>query len=320
MVKNIAKTLLFWAIFLGLFLGISTVFVPKNNTQSAGIHAHEAKGFLGEKPETLDVLFVGDSEAYCSFVPLRIWEQQGIPSYVCAGGDQMIYQCFSYVERFFENQSPKVVVLETNTLYRPYTVADLLGHHSQELLPYLRYHDRWKNLQPNDFGGEVAFTGTVRDKGYNYRTETSFTDTEGYMAPSEEAEPVPLMSRVYVNQILDLCREHGARLILVSTPSPTNWSIYYHNGVTAMAEELGVTYLDLNLMPEAVPIDWTQESFDGGDHLNYDGAVKVTDYLGQYLMDTGLFEDKRDLEDYNAWNEDLEEFYREIDNAGNARG
>lgn len=312
MVKNMVKTLLFWAIFLGLFLGISTVFVPKNNTEDAGIHAHEAKGFLGEDAESLDVLFVGDSEALCSFVPLRIWEEYGIPSYVCAGGDQMIYQCLSYVERFFESQSPKIVLLETNTLYRPYTLADILGHHAQEALPYLRYHDRWKNLRPGDFGSPVEFTATVRDKGYNYRSETSFTDTEGYMAPSEETDPVPLVSQIYVNRILEICRENGARLILVSTPSPTNWSSYYHNGVAQMAEELGVTYLDLNLMPQEVPIDWTKESFDSGDHLNYDGACKVSDYLGQYLQDTGLFEDKRTQEAYASWNKDLESFYREI--------
>lgn len=314
MLKNIGKTLLFFAVFLVLFLGLSNIFVPKNNLEEAGIHNARGKGFLGEAPQSLDVLFVGDSEAYCSFVPLRIWDRQGITSYVCADGDQMIYQCFSFVERIFENQSPKIVVLETNTLYRPFSVADMLGHHSQELLPYLRYHDRWKNLQPEDLGGKVEFTGTVRDRGYYYRTETSHTDTAGYMAPSEEVDPVPMMSQVYVNQILTLCEEKGARLILVSVPSPTNWSSYYHNGVEAMAQELGVTYIDLNLMSEEVPIDWNCESFDSGDHLNYDGAVKVSDYLGKYLWDTGKFQDKRGMEQYGHWQEDLEAFYKEIDN------
>ena len=312
MLKNMFKTLLFWAVFLGIFLGVSTIFIPKDNTEAAGIHAADAKGFLGEDPESLDVLFVGDSEALCSFVPLRIWDRYGIPSYVCAGGDQMIYQCFSYVERFLETQSPRIVFLETNTLYRPYTVADIMGHHAQEVFPYLRYHDRWKDLRSEDFGSKVEFTGTVRDRGYNYRTETSFTDTTGYMEPSEEMEPVPFMSQVYVNQILALCEEKGAQLILVSTPSPTNWNTYYHNGVEAMAEELGIPYLDLNLMSGEVPIDWTKESFDSGDHLNYDGAVKVSDYLGRYLWDTGKFEDKRGLAEYEHWQEDLEDFYNEI--------
>lgn len=312
--KNFGKAGLFLGIFLALFLLISPVFVPKNNSGTAGIHNPQAKGFLAEPEDTLDVLFVGDSEAYSAFIPLQLWENYGITSYVCSSGDQMIYQCYSYVDRAFDTQSPKAVVLETNTLYRPFTLAQLMGHWAEEAFPYLRYHDRWKNLQPGDFTGNVEFTHSVPNKGYYYKTETTVTDTEGYMAPSDEAEPVNLVSGAYVRRLRDFCREQGAQLILVSTPSPTNWSSYYHNGVAQLAQELDIPYIDMNLMPREVPIDWSCESYDGGDHLNYSGAGKVTHYMGQYLWETGLFEDKRENPEYAAWQEALAAFRDSMDN------
>ena len=300
--KNFGKALLFLTVFAVLFLGISPVFVPKDNSGGAGIHVPNAKGFLGEPADTLDVLFLGDSEAYSSFIPLEIWEEYGITSYVCSNGDQMIYECASYLQWFLKNQSPKVVVLETNTLYRSYTLAQLLRHGCEERLPYLRYHDRWKWLRMEDLGSPVEFTRIVPNKGYLYFTESTVTGMEGYMAYSDEVDPVPYLSTIFVKQMENVCREQGIQLILVSAPSPTNWNYYYHNGVQALAQELKLPYIDMNLMPVEIPIDWNCESYDGGDHLNYGGACKVTAYMGKYLWDTGLFTDKRELASYSDWN------------------
>lgn len=306
--KQFLRTILFLTIFSLLFLGVSPVFVPKNNTAEAGIHESNAKGFLGEPENTIDVLFLGDSEAYSGFIPLRIWEQYGITSYVCSTGDQMMYQSYSYLDWMFRSQSPKVVILETNALYRPFTLADMLSHTMEELLPYLRYHDRWKQLQPEDWGTSPSYDHIVENKGYLYFTKSVAASTEGYMAPSEEVHPVPYLNREYARLIRDFCLEKNVSLILVSTPSPTNWSTYYHNGVEQMARELEVPYIDMNLMPQEIPIDWQTDSYDGGDHLNYLGACKATDHLGAHLWDTGLFADKRTLPEYQAWNTALEQF------------
>lgn len=306
--KKLLRSVLFLTIFSLLFLAVSPIFVPKNNTSRAGIHEPNAKGFLAEPEDTIDVLFLGDSEAYSGFIPLRIWEQHGITSYVCSTGDQMMYQAYSYLDWVFRSQSPKVVVLETNALYRAFTLADMISHTAEELFPYLRYHDRWKSLQPEDWGSSPSHGSIVRDRGYLYFTKTVSADTAGYMAPSEEVHPVPYLNREYARLIRDFCRERSVDLVLVSTPSPTNWSIYYHNGVDQMARELEVPYIDMNLMPQEIPINWQTDSYDGGDHLNYFGACKVTSHLGTFLWNTGLFTDKRGLAEYSAWNTALDDF------------
>lgn len=308
MKKTILRTVLFVLIFALLFLGISPIFIPKRNSNSAGVHDAHAKGFLAEPENSLDVLFVGDSEAYSSFIPLRLWENYGMTSYVCSAGDQMLYQSWSYLERVFEKHSPKVVVLETNALYREYTLSQLLAHEMEEKFPFLRYHDRWKSLTAEDWGTPVNHTTIIRDRGYAYHPETVPGEGGTYMIQTEEVQPVPVMNQLFVRRIRDFCREKDARLLLVSTPSSTNWSTYYHNGVTKLTDEHGIAYLDMNLMPEEIPIDWQTDSYDGGDHLNYSGACKVTDHMGALLWDTGLFADKRQQAGYEPWQDAVKEF------------
>ena len=57
-----------------------------------------------------------------------------------------------------------------------------------------------------------------------------------------------------------------------------------------------------------IPIDWEMDTWDEGDHLNFTGAKKVTAFMGEWLEDTGLFEDKRSQEAYSQWNVFLQDY------------
>ena len=59
---------------------------------------------------------------------------------------------------------------------------------------------------------------------------------------------------------------------------------------------------------EDLGLDWSVDSVDGGDHLNYWGAKKVTQYLGTYLAQTDLLSDRRADPAYEQWNLDYESF------------
>ena len=123
---------------------------------------------------------------------------------------------------------------------------------------------------------------------------------------------MPLISQWYLRAFDRFCEERGVALILVSTPSTTNWDYYYHNGVTIMAEALDIPYIDMNLMSQEIPIDWQTDNYDGGDHLNYYGATKVTSYMGEYLHNTGLFTDKRGDAAFQQWDLALADFNSRI--------
>lgn len=308
MKKKLLQCGLFFLIFGLLFQLLTPVFLPKDNAPLTGIHDASAKGFLAEPENTIDVFFIGDSEVFSTFIPLRIWEQYGITSYNCSAGDQTIYQSLGYLNQLLQNQSPRIVVLETFSLFRQFTLGDMISHWAQEQFPFLRYHDRWKMLSAEDWTEPVSFRHLVRDKGYVYRSRAIVADSQGHMEPSEDVFSVPVLIQWYFRQIYRICQERGITLMLVSAPSTTNWTTYHHNGIVELLEGLDVPYVDMNLLTREIPIDWTTDSYDGGDHLNYAGACKVTDYMGQLLWQTGYFSNKHSDPALAHWHSAVEEF------------
>ena len=130
------------------------------------------------------------------------------------------------------------------------------------------------------------------------------------MHPTDKAASIALVNQYYVKAIKELCDRHGAQLLLVSTPSPVNWSYERHNGIQKFAEELGCDYVDLNL--ESLGIDWTKDTFDKGDHLNHFGSVKVTSFLADYLRDRGGLTDHRTDPAYSGWDQALKDYEARI--------
>ena len=71
-VKRLITAILFIAGLWGMIILTSGLFAPKSNEPDNGMEFAEANGILGEKKNTIDVLFLGDSETYASFIPLQI--------------------------------------------------------------------------------------------------------------------------------------------------------------------------------------------------------------------------------------------------------
>lgn len=310
MKKQIAlliKCACFLALLCALMVAASYLFMPKNNHKAFGVNDAEmlASGILGEKENSIDVLVVGDSEAYSSISPMQMWEEHGFRSYLCSTPAQPLYDSYRYLRQALERQSPSVVVLETNAIFRPYKLNDYLLSRAKNLFSILRYHDRWKSLKVNDFGRPVEYTWTDDLKGFRYNPAVAAASTKNYMVPTDASTPIPALNESCLQDMLALCQEKNAELILVSTPSTINWNQARHNSIAAFAKENDLTYLDLNTMPKEVPIDWARDTRDRGDHLNYAGAVKVSAFLGKYLQETYSLPDHRDAAHDSIWNDAL---------------
>ena len=109
--KHFLSSVAFLLILVVLLAALSPVFRPKNNTAEAGTQDVQADGILGEPENTIDVLFLGNSEAYCSFIPMEIWKEHGITSYVCSTPAQRMYQSVEYLRSVFRTQRPQIVVV-----------------------------------------------------------------------------------------------------------------------------------------------------------------------------------------------------------------
>ena len=254
---------------------------------------------------------IGDSLAECSVSPLDIWHDFGITAYNCGTGNQTLPEAKEYIENVFHNQSPKIILLEANELYLDCPTADILSQKMEIMFPVVRYHDLWKILKPSDYLRSSQYTYLDPCKGFHPSSEIvppADRDLEKYMKPSTKTNAVSKKNAEFVRQIRDFCIEKHAQLVLYSAPSVTNWNTKRHNGVEELAKNLDISYLDLNLMQDEISIVWNQDTMDEGNHLNSYGASKVSKWLGAYLMNTGLFADKRNDAAFSAWNDAYKDY------------
>lgn len=305
LVKNGIKSIVFVLIIALLLVGLSQIFMPKTNKD---MRDKSANGILGEPENTIDIVIVGDSESYSSVIPLQLYNEHGITSYVCGTPSQTLAYSLDFLRKTFEKQSPKIVMLETNTIFRAFTLRAAILTKADEYLPIYRYHDRWKKISLRDFQFNVENDYIVNDKGYRIETKISPADTKNYMKPTQKKELIKQKNKTYLKKIIDLCNANGAELMLFSTPSTKNWNYKRHNAVEELSKELNLEYIDLNTLTKEVPIDWSKETKDKGDHLNYDGAVKVTKYLGEVFSSKDIFEDHRINEAYKSWSKAYDNF------------
>ncbi len=318
--KNILYSILFLAGLVVILLVASWLFQPKQNRESYGMEDWRANGILGEPKQTIDVLFIGDSISYCSINPLQIWRDYGITSYVCATSEQKLYYSKEFLSKTFEKQSPQVVFLGASTIFTYFSYKDEVKNISEQILPVLRYHDRWKKAgtYPElDSGMLIEYSHQTNDKGYYFSTGKTEVDVTDYAKPTDAIEWIPDINKDAVAEIKEFCDDNNAKLILLSEPNASGaWAPHRHNAIAKLAEELQLEYIDLNYMQEEVPINWSEDSFDSGDHLNYYGAQKVSAYLGRFISDMNIFEDKRENAQYASWNEAQEIFYSELEGLG----
>ncbi len=315
MSKNIRLTLrcvIFLLIFVAIMVLLSYLFLPKSGSDNYKISDMAAYGIDEEPADSIDVLIVGDSLSYSAFSPMCMWEKQGFTSYVCATSGQFLFDSYDFVANTLKTQKPKVVVLETNAIFRKFNLNNYIAAKVARKVPIIKYHNRWKMINLSDFGGTVANDTEFSYKGYIPNNEVQEAKDTDYMKPSKQAREIPELNQDCIKDILKLCKENNTTLILVSAPSIKNYNYKKHNGIAKFAKKNGITYLDMNLMNDEIHIDWTKNTRDMGDHLNIEGATKVSTYLGEYLNKEFDLPDHRTDANYAQWNEKLNRYKEDI--------
>ena len=106
------KTVAFLLGFVLLLQGLSWLFIVR------GSGNRNAMSILRQEENTLDYLVMGDSECYSSVSPMEIWKDFGFAGYNCGVIGQHIQYTYYLLEQILAKQSPHLVLLETNALFR----------------------------------------------------------------------------------------------------------------------------------------------------------------------------------------------------------
>lgn len=311
--KKLKRVILFLLVFAVLLWACSAGIqvIVRNVSGSVSGRSRVFASVSAEKKNTIDMLVAGDSESYTSVSPMDLWDRAGIAAYDCGQPGQRIQETYYILKTAFRTQSPKLVLFETNTMFRDpgflknvqLSLTEPLAYH----FPVIKYHNAWKALFDGPGGPKKSYKGfEIRDKVVSYEGD------EEYMKETKDKAQIPEVVRIYMEKIKRLCEKKGADLLLVSAPSPKNYNYKKHNSLEEYARENNLPYVDLNMKFRDIGIDWKLDSYDRGDHLNISGARKVTAYIGEYLADNYDLPDRRNDDGWREWDDLAREYLEEL--------
>lgn len=334
---NIGKRVLHAACFLLVLvvclLLLQRLLMPKYMEENEeGVLSGEYYEDAGDN----DVLFIGDCEVYSNFSPITLWKEYGITSVIRGTPQQLIWQSYYMLEDTLRYETPKVVVYNVYSMrydkpqseaYNRLTLdgmrwssvkADAIRASMTEeesfvtyLFPILRFHSRWNDLSSEDFR---YFFGSepLSHNGYVMRVDTK--------PVTELPQPVPLADYQfgekdweYLDKIRDCCREHGITLILIKSASCyPHWYDEWDSQIAEYAKKNGITYVNFLQHQEETGIDYTEDTYDAGLHLNLSGAERSSSWFGHILSEQPGIEDRRGEEALSEkWAEKIT-FYEEM--------
>ncbi|MCL2837081.1 MAG: SGNH/GDSL hydrolase family protein [Defluviitaleaceae bacterium] len=326
---KIALLILITAFF---FVAADRLLMPKYMSQS-----HEGRltreYYSSEKNHS--VIFIGDCEAHENISPAELWRTYGITSYIRGGAQQLIWHSYYLLEDTLRYETPDVVVLsvmamqygeprgeEYNRLnlegmrFSPTKIRAVRASVLPEedtlsyFLPILRYHERWKELNRDDFNYFFR-RKNVAHNGYMMRSGVMAVDFENFIPGRRLADySLPDICWEYLDKARELCAEKGIELVLVKAPTIyPYWYREWDDQIAAYADRHGLLYVNLLELADEAGIDYSIHSYNAGFHFNVQGAETIARFFGGILTDNFNLPDMRgDDQTAAVWERKLEAY------------
>lgn len=337
------KGLLFLKIIAFVLLFCVCFFTVQDILRYKGENAEDMKARYDSYRDQIrsgmdvDVLFVGSSPVYAAVSPMIIWKEAGITGMNLATSNQTVMALYYSLLNAFETALPKAVVLDFRDLheFRPAdddryyyvyrkthdTIESIplklqlaqdvfrTGGGFEYLFPIFNQHERWCELGQSDFG-YPAREYYVFGRGALMRRKTEEVVLSGTY--DEDLKPVEHdpISLSYYEKIIDLCREKGIKLFCLIAPSANlDKRMAVHNGIRLYCEEKEIPILNYNepSLVKEIDLDYAID-FYNEEHLNANGAVKLSSSLAGHLDELFDLPDHRGDPAYEQWDTDWELF------------
>ena len=118
---------------------------------------------------------------------------------------------------------------------------------------------------------------------------------------------------LYLDKIRGLCDQNGIQLILIKAPSlAPQWYESDNEQVVSYAKKYGIPYINFYERLEETGIDYETDTYDGGLHMNLNGADKLSQYLGGVLKEVYGIPDRRENTELAAAYKEKIAFYEDM--------
>lgn len=334
--KNILLGFVVACLLLGSLYLLQRLLMPKY--MSGIIEGSLIEEYYNEEPNH-DVIFIGDCEVYENISPITLWEQYGITSFIRGSAQQLIWQSYYLLEETLKYEKPEVVVFNILSMkydepqkeaYNRMTLDGMKMSSSKlsaieasmledeniidYLIPFFRYHSRWSELTKEDF--QYLFEkDKISHNGYYMRADVKAVTS---VPKGKKLADYQFGDNAYyyLDRIVELCEENNIELVLIKAPSLyPYWYDEWEVQMEEYAKAHDLMYMNFLELMDEVGIDFNEDTYDGGLHLNVSGAEKLSKYFGKIVKDTYQLEDRRnDKELSKIWKEKLDFYYEMKDN------
>lgn len=305
--------------------------------------------FEQAKKDNIDVLFLGSSHVINGINPAALYRNYGYTSYNMGGHGSVLQSTYWELIECLDYCSPKWVVVDAYMLEKNYqyldaaeengdsenanlsvdqlhlnmdcwplnrlkiaAVKDLIRDEDiqkQFLFDFMIYHSRWSELEADDYKTVVGTQDRNTLFGAEMRYEVELTP---FFSPDPElgqelAEHT--VGQEYLMKIIDECQRRDIGVLVTFLPfCATTQDKISANSAATLANIYGVPYI--NMLDNDI-IDMYTDLNDTG-HMNVTGAMKVTDYIGQWLLDNTDLTDHRNDEAYRDYAEKSDAYFEEL--------
>ncbi len=287
-------------------------------------------GYLREKKDSLDAVYIGASNVYAFWQSLFGWNERGIAVWSYSIGSMPVAAMKYLMIEAHKTQPNAVFIFNLNMFktksaygsmrdihraadYLPFSINKIqlinclcegTGYTGLDRLefffPIIRFHSRWDSLGSWIFG--------VRGRDYKSSLHTplffeTIKDVSSSFELTDQQNPLPEDMESCINELLDYCDDHKIRALFVKVPQAVAAQV---QGKMNTLEDLviarGYPCLDLLEHMDDAGIQF-QTDFYNANHTNIHGSLKYCRYLADYLVEQYGFTDKRGTRGWESWDE-----------------
>lgn len=313
LLKWILKILSAMVSFAVLFYLFQIFLTPHYLTDATVI----VKGYDYLEKDSLDVVFLGTSQMFCTVDSGKLTRDYGISSYNFGGSSQSMGITSYYFDEALKTQNPKVIMVEVfktfnynsevndeqiSWNYSPmkmsfdkfwslYTVSngDTLKSFEHTFAPLLAYHSRWTSVNDADSDGENDIDFVLHPEKYIDFSSRGFVARDHYKtfqltyAESDTTlRSIPDENKKAMLHIAEECQKRNIKLIFFKSPL-TFWTRGDSLSVKQFMNENQLSFVDLNDYLEEIGIDG-ETDFNDKWHVCESGAEKVTAFLADRIL------------------------------------
>lgn len=350
-VRIFIRAISFFVVLFLLYKLCLPIVTPKSFTGNGFPTTSTYSDFYELDKNTVDVIFLGSSNAVCGFIPPELYRKYEISSYNLACEQQNLFTSYYWIKEALRFQKPKTIVLDTAMLYL-YDNEDLatsiegLTRRAFDFMrwspvklraainmsktweslslesfifPMIAYHERWEYINSDDFKLD-QFSRHSLWKGYlpltRYAGVDSFVPIIEVQAMESEMDAGNEFMLSYLDLIVALCKENSIDLILTMAPSTFDDEGKYRF-LSEYANKQGITYIDFNekSVYEDSELEFYVDCHDDA-HCNLNGALKVTDYIGKIIYER-IGNSSGNVDEWKSFDADFGKYMEETVVEGN---